>query len=309
MNLLFIIIILLISQTIIFYLCFNRILFQRMLSKRLLSRKREIKVDKQIEARMLTKPLTRDNTLTGRLQKRLDKSYINLNSYAFLKMCVIICLLAFTLVYIVTGSPVIAFMFLLISPAAINYILNYLHKKRIASLSSHLPSIIDFISNSMKSGFSLIQAIQMVVDEGPPVIVIEFSRVLEDIRVGKSYDEAFDKFLARNPLKGIEILSAAIIISKETGGNLTYILDTVSSTIRERSKLEREIKSLTAQGRLSGIILISLPFVVFAFMWLLNPNYINTLFIEPVGKTLLFIGGSFQVIGIIMIKKIIKIDW
>lgn len=293
---------------LLLYFFFRKIFYRQLISRRLQINKVDIP-NKKIDVTNLNKQINRDKGSKAKLAKRLSEASINVDTQTFIRRCITGCLIASVLAFILTGSVIWAIIVILAAPIIINILLGYLIKKRVLMISTQLPSVVDFISSSLKSGFSLMQALNTVATEENPVIAEEFSRVLRDINVGKSYDEAFNKMIERNPIEEMEVLVSAILISKETGGNLTHVLDIVSSTMREKATITGEIRSLTAQGRLSGIILGCLPFAVFALMYCLNPAYASPLFTEKAGRLIILYGLFSQAIGVIFIRKIVKIEW
>lgn len=182
-------------------------------------------------------------------------------------------------------------------------------KKRMAKFSAQLVDVVSSLSTSIKAGYNLTQAINIISEEFEWPASVEFKQISLDIDSGKSYEEAIENFMKRNRSADVEVLATAFIINKETGGNLTHLLDSISESIREREKLEGEVKSLTAQGRLSGMILLMLPIFVLLIMFLLNPGYVKPFIASEIGRLMMAVGIVGQIIGGIVIAKITKIDW
>ncbi|WP_429163626.1 type II secretion system F family protein [Desulfitispora alkaliphila] len=149
----------------------------------------------------------------------------------------------------------------------------------------------------------------MIAKNSSPPVSQEFQRVIDEVNMGKSYEEAFAKMIERCPLEDLEVLINAILLSKESGGNLSHVLDTVSETIRDRERLSREVKSLTSQGRLSGYILALLPIGLFLLIFIISPDYVTPFLENPMGKILLFGVLCSQIIGFYFIKKIVQVEW
>lgn len=277
--------------------------------KRLLGGKRNIQVDKSLEAKLLLKKRPNKNkSIITKLEQRLQEAALNMEIHKFFEMCGFFTLIVLAITYLLFKSYIFSLISLLLVPLIINFMLNHLKRKRLHHFTNQLPDIVDFLSSSIKSGYSLIQAINTLAKESSPPASLEFKRVVRDINLGKTYEETFDQLVERNQIEELEIVCTAILLSKETGGNLSHILNTVANTLRDRKKIMGEIKSLTAQGRLSGLILIFLPVVVFIFLWFTNPSYMDPLFTTTMGRMLLG-GGIFnEIIGAVLINKIVKID-
>lgn len=293
---------------IVFYLFFEFALAHMTILKRLRGQARSIRLAQNIEVRKLIKnfPVQRRGILP-KVEKKLLRASVDMSATNFLGMMAALGLLSCLILVLATGLWAVAIASLASEPVLIIGVLNRLERKRVRLFSAQLPNAIDSISSSLKAGFSLLQALNSIAETNNPPMSAEIKLVLQDISLGKSYDEAFDKMLERNPNEDLEIMITAILINKETGGNLATILDTVAGTIRERTRLQGEIRSLTAQGRLSGMVLALLPIGVLIFLSFLNPGYIKPLFVDSLGKMLLVAGVCSELIGFVVIKKIINI--
>ena len=150
-------------------------------------------------------------------------------------------------------------------------------KKRMKRLNSQLPEALSILSNGLRAGSSFTQAMSIAANELNTPIKDEFLRVIRDNAIGKTLDEALIAFSERTDDEDIDMLITGLIIQRKVGGNLAEILDTISETIRDRMRIRGEVKTLTAQGRLSAIIISVLPFVVAAFMFVINSDYIMEL--------------------------------
>ena len=163
------------------------------------------------------------------------------------------------------------------------------------------------ISSSLRSGYSFMQAIEMVGREMHPPISEEFYRVLREINLGVTTDEAMNHMAERINSVDLDLVVTAVIIQRQIGGNLTEILDNIANTIRERVRITGHIRTLTAQGRLSGMIIGLMPFFMAFVIYILNPSYIVPLFTQSAGHFMLILALFNELIGIILIKKIVDI--
>ncbi len=180
--------------------------------------------------------------------------------------------------------------------------------KRESLFLSQLPDVLQLLSGSLQAGYGFMQAIDTVAKEAQPPASAEFSRVLAEARLGMPIDEALNGMAERVGGEDFRWVVLAINIQRQVGGNLAALLTTVSNTLREREMVRRQIKVLSAEGRLSAIILVALPFVLAGYISVVNPGYIQQLFDETVGKIMIAVGLVLMTIGILWMRKIIKID-
>lgn len=180
--------------------------------------------------------------------------------------------------------------------------------QRQAAFALQLGDSLNLMSNSLKAGYSFLQAMEMVSREMNPPISQEFAQVVREVSLGATVEEALGNLGARVHNDDLELVLLSINIQRQVGGNLSEIFDKVSSTIRERLRIKGEIKTLTAQGRLSSIIILLLPPVLAVFMFVVNPQYMKLLFQHPIGQMMLLLGLVGQILGILMIRRIIAID-
>jgi tight adherence protein B len=181
-------------------------------------------------------------------------------------------------------------------------------RSRINRYEELLPEAIDLIVNALRSGFSLEASLNLVAQELPDPIGTEFAMTFEEQNLGLDLGQAFENLNRRVPCQDQIIMTTAIIIQKRTGGNLTEVLGKIAQMIRERFMLRREIRILTVQGRLSGMVLAVLPIVMVIVLSLINPGYMQVLIRDPVGPY--FIGGAIvlQIIGFVVIRRIVRFD-
>ena len=182
-------------------------------------------------------------------------------------------------------------------------------KKRLENVNEQLGDALDMMASSLRAGYSFNQAMETVSREMPKPINMEFKQVVRETSYGVSMDEALDKMLERVQLDDLELVVTAVKIQRQIGGNLAEILDNISGTIRQRVQLKGEVRALTAQGRLSGVIASSAPILLGVFMAINSPDHIKLLFTDSLGQKLLVIGIIGQLLGFIFIKRIIDIKF
>ncbi len=181
-------------------------------------------------------------------------------------------------------------------------------KERIKEFDSQLNEGIMIISNSLKAGYSFLQAVAAVAEETQDPFSMEFKKLFKEISLGISEEIAMKNLTERMESGDLKLIINAILIQKDIGGNLSEILDNIGETIRERQKIQEELKTLTAQGKLSGIIVMLIPIGLGLIIYLFNKEYILLLFNTPIGLLMISISTINQLIGLLMIKKIINID-
>lgn len=186
--------------------------------------------------------------------------------------------------------------------------LRYLGKKRQRKFEDQLPDLLSVLASSVRGGFSLFQALQLIAREATEPSKTEFQRVIQEVSLGGPLDDALAGLAKRMPTEDVDILVTAITLQHQTGGSLSHVLDIVANTIRERHRVEREIRSMTAQQRFSASLLAALPFLLAAILFLISPQYIGKLFVWgwvlviPVGAVIL------SIIGLIVMRRMASID-
>lgn len=181
-------------------------------------------------------------------------------------------------------------------------------KERIKLFDSQLNEGITIVSNSLKAGYSFLQAVAVVSDETTDPFSKEFKKLLKEMSLGITEEEALKNLLFRMESEDLRLIINAILIQKDVGGNLSEILDNISETIRERQKIKNELKTLTAQGKLSGIIVMLIPIFLGVTIYLFNKDYMMLLFTTSVGRGMIIASILSQIFGFLMIRKIINID-
>jgi tight adherence protein B len=186
----------------------------------------------------------------------------------------------------------------------------YLRQKknrRVQAFEELLPEALDMIVNSLRAGFTFELAMKMVAQEIPDPIGIEFAIVFEEQNLGVPLVDALAGLRERVPSNDLDLLVVALLIHRRIGGNLAEILEKTASTIRDRFRLKREIRTKTAHGRFSGFVLVALPLVMIGIILTLNPDYFMVLLKEEVGQYMLMAAVVMQIIGILVIRRIINI--
>ena len=180
-------------------------------------------------------------------------------------------------------------------------------KKRLTILERQLPEACDLIARSLRAGHAFFSTIKMVADELPDPIAMEFQILSDEINFGDSIAEALKRLANRVPLADMRYLIVAVLVQRETGGNLAELMGNISILIRQRLKLAGQVRALSAEGKLSAWILCLLPFVVLLVLSLVNPGYIQQLTDDPAGLELSLCALVMMVMGVLWMRKIIDI--
>jgi tight adherence protein B len=186
---------------------------------------------------------------------------------------------------------------------------------RLNSFNKQLPDTITLIANALRAGSSFLQAIELVVRESRPPISTEFSRVIREVNLGLPFDQALENMVRRVRSDDLELMATAISIQHQVGGNLAEILDSIAYTIRERVRIKGEIKTLTAQQRMSGYVVAGLPIGLAGILFVIAPNFMKPMFDNPpailglpAGVVILMFGGFMMFLGFLFIRRIVDIE-
>jgi tight adherence protein B len=181
-------------------------------------------------------------------------------------------------------------------------------KQRLNSSSIQLGEALGTMANALRAGFSFLQAFKMVAEEVDEPLGIEFKKALQDINYGISMEDAFENLLERLPDKELEIVLNTLIIQRASGGNLALLLETMQETIISRSRVKDEVHTLTAQGKMSALVITVLPIALAIYIRLVNPEYYQMLFSHPLGWVMVIVGSISILLGWLFIRKIIHIE-
>lgn len=180
-------------------------------------------------------------------------------------------------------------------------------RRRLGKFERQLPDALELLARGLKAGHAFVSGLQLVADEMGPPIGPEFFKTFKEHNHGLDLNAALLNLCRRIDLPDLRFFTTAVMIQRETGGNLAEILDKIAALIRERFKLTNQVTALTAEGRLSGLVLIMLPPVTGLALFFINPDYISQLWRTPKGQMMSMIALAFQVLGILTIRKIVSI--
>lgn len=229
----------------------------------------------------------------------LGSEFLAISAGGALLVCIIIAL--------ATRNPVTGLLALLLFLAADFVFVQRRITKRLNNFQRQLADCLSLVANSLRAGFSFLQTMEIISREMEPPMSTEFEKVMRDTSLGKSLDDALHDMDERVGSADFSLVVTAVLIQQQVGGNLATILDTIRSTITERIRIRREVNTLTAQGKMSGIVLACIPVALALFFYISSPEYLTPLLTTDIGKVAI-IGTVFLVIvGFIIIRKIVDI--
>jgi len=185
--------------------------------------------------------------------------------------------------------------------------LYWLKSQRMAKFERQLPEALELVSRALRSGHAFSVGLKLVGDEVADPIGIEFKRVFDEISMGVALPQALQNMTDRLDCVDLRFFVTAVLVQRETGGNLAEIIDSLAGLIRKRFELQLKVIALSAEGRFSAIILFGLPIVVGGILFKLNPDYMSTLLTDPMGQNMLMVGSFLMVIGAIVMKRMVAI--
>jgi tight adherence protein B len=180
-------------------------------------------------------------------------------------------------------------------------------KQRMQQFEKQLPEALDLVTRALKAGHTFMVGMKMVGDEFSDPVGTEFGTILDEINFGVSVPEALLGLSERVDCPDVGLFVTAVILQRETGGNLAEILEKTSQVIRQRFELLGRVRVLAAEGKFSAAVLVALPFVLGVVIYVLSPNYLTVLFTDPIGPAVMMYAASMMAMGIVVIRKMIKI--
>lgn len=180
-------------------------------------------------------------------------------------------------------------------------------KRRLAKFGAQLPEALELVARALRAGHSLASGFRLVASEMSEPIGGEFGRVFEEQNLGIPFEEALESLTERVPNLDLKFFATAVTLQRQTGGDLAEILDKIGTLVRERFKIFGQVQALTGEGRLSGIVLLALPPLLFVCVYRMNPDYLMLLFTDEMGKKMLIGGVLLQLLGALVIRKIVNI--
>jgi tight adherence protein B len=246
--------------------------------------------------------------LAPRLRATLYQANVKWTAGGLLLMCMACFVFPAYLVYLRTGAIAFALLIgLLLGVAPFFYVLHK-RRKRFNKFEEELPEALNLMVSALRAGHSLVAALGLVGSDAPDPIGIEFRICCDEQNYGVELRTALDNLVSRVPLQDVRIVATAILIQKESGGNLAEVLDKTAYVIRERFRLRRQVRIHTAQGRLTGWILSFLPIVLGIGLFLIDPDHMSLLWKREIGVKLLYAAAGMTITGALIIRKIVSME-
>ena len=246
--------------------------------------------------------------IAPRLRTLLLQADLKWTAGGLLLMCALCFAVPAYLIYLRTGVVILSLLLgLLISAAPLAFVL-YKRRQRFDKFEEGLPEVLDLMVSALRAGHSLVSALDLAAAEAPDPIGTEFRICFDEQNYGLELKTAMNNLATRVPLQDLKIVITAILIQKESGGNLAEVLDKASYVIRERFRLRRQVRVHTAQGRLTGWILSLLPLVLGVALYFVNPQTMSILWKRPIGVKLLYASAAMTVTGALVIRKIVNME-
>jgi tight adherence protein B len=252
--------------------------------------------------------LLRRSTRVSDLQKTLVQGDISMRAGNFLGLSALTGVAATILAYVLSKRVEVAWIALLVGCVLPYSYASIRRNKRFEKFEELFPEAIDTLARAVRAGHAFTTALEMITAEVSEPVAGEFRQLYEEQKFGMPVRDALLNLTDRMPLVDVKFFVTAVMLQRETGGNLAEILDNLSYVIRERFKIQRQVRVYTAQGRLTMALLMGMPPIIVTAMLLLNPSFIRPLFSDPIGHFLLVAGITLQTIGYFVIRKIIRIQ-
>jgi len=258
--------------------------------------------------------LLRRSERVSKLQILLEQAGLSIRAGNLLILCIASSVLVATFAYVISGTlrPNETLMFTGVT-ALVGLFLPYSYTswrrtRRFQKFEEIFPEAIDTLARAVRAGHAFTMALEIVCNELSEPVATEFRKLYEEQKYGMPVRDALVNLTTRMPLVDVKFFVTAVMLQRETGGNLAEILDNLSYTIRERFKILRQVRVYTAQGRLTMMLLMGLPPTIVITMLIMNPSFIRPLFDDPIGHLLLAAGITLQTIGYFVIRRIIQIQ-
>jgi len=252
--------------------------------------------------------LLRRSSRIADMQKMLEQSGVSLRAGNFLGFSALAGIAATLIAYVLSKRVEVAWFALLVGFVLPYAYVSFKRSKRFEKFEELFPEAIDTLARAVRAGHAFTTALEMITNEVAEPISGEFRQLYEEQKFGMPVRDALMNLTERVPLVDVKFFVTAVMLQRETGGNLAEILDNLSYVIRERFKIQRQVRVYTAQGRLTMALLMGMPPIIVVVMMVLNPAFIHPLFADPIGHTLLVAGIALQTVGYFVIRKIIRIQ-
>ncbi len=264
-----------------------------------------------------------DRALSGReffepIRKRIAMADLKLRVSEYMALQFIVAIGLSAVSYFLGVHPIVVIVLFIVGLRLPKIYVNVMADRRLHKFEEQLGDTLNLWVNAIRSGYSVLQGMEAIATELPPPVSKEFERVVQEVRLGLSLEQALNHILRRMPSDDLDLIVTAVNIQREVGGNLAEILDIISHTIRERVRIKGEIRTLTAQGRLTGWVISLLPVGLGLALYSINPQYGGQLFVKeapwawpnvlPCGWLVVGIGVFMMLMGVLAVRKVVDIE-
>ena len=248
-------------------------------------------------------------SFTAQVQSRLVAAGIPLKGEEYITISLGLIILVPLFTYLISANFWLAVIMFILTLILQGIYINIKKARRLQTFEAHLADSVVMMANALRGGFGFQQAMETVVKEMPPPIATEFDWCLREMNLGFSQEEALLHLGERVKSEDLDMVISGIIKQKQVGGNLAQILDNIGDTMRDRARIKKQVRALTAQGKLSGLIIGLLPVALLAIMLVLNPEHVYFLFKDQRGLVMLGAAVVMEIIGAFFINRIIDIEF
>jgi tight adherence protein B len=253
--------------------------------------------------------LERSSRATGGLKRFIEQSGLKVSVGVILLGSGCLGLLAYLVTTVFTGIILFGLLAGVIAGSLPYLYLRRARMKRIRKFEEQFPEAIDLIARALRAGHALPTGLEMVADELPPPVSTEFRALYDEQNFGLTLPEALKNFAGRVPVLDARFFVTAVLTQREAGGNLAEVLDHLAQVIRERFKVKRQVRVISAHGRITGWVLAFLPPSVAVASFFLNPSHLRTLMGDPLGVRMIQVAVVMQIIGTLAIRKLVDIEY
>ncbi|MGN0267466.1 MAG: type II secretion system F family protein [Lachnospiraceae bacterium] len=247
--------------------------------------------------------------VSEKLEGELEAAGIQISGEEYLRIWVMVTFLPALILLLLGGSVITAFAFMILGLMIPPILVGNARKKRSSLFDKQLGEALLIMSNSLRAGYTFQQSMEGLSRDMQPPLSDEFKIVIREIDMGASMETALKHMVERTKNEDVKILVSAVLISSQVGANLADVLDNISGTIKGRLEMKEQIKVLTAQGRISGMIVGAIPVFLFLIFMIINPSYIGSFIATPMGIGMLMIGVVMEALGFIVINRMVDLKY
>jgi tight adherence protein B len=253
--------------------------------------------------------LSRARGVSGPLDRLVTQSGLKMTVGTLITMSVLLAVIGFVVVKWLTYYTYLGLAAAPVAGLMPYFFVRHARSRRMRLFEEQFPESIELIARALRAGHAFPTGLQMVADEIPDPVGAEFKLVYDRQNFGMSLNDALKGLAERVPILDAKFFATAVLTQRETGGNLSEVLDNLAGVIRERFKVKRQVRVVTAHGRITGWILAALPPVLAVILCFVSPDHMKTMISDPLGVRMLVIGGTMQVVGTLIIRQLVNIRY